>query len=165
MSKKMCKHNNMSQVLPGLWIGGTKKHTELEVAHDLPYWKLSHVAVVETRPSEFVDFTRFFVCPNYGVPSGLSKPITVYWETRYWLSEITRYRNDTKTGLLTIVTDLGGHGRSGLYCAIIMAHVLGITGSEAIAKLRQMHCEQAVETAEQEAYVVRIADELRDWSG
>lgn len=152
MSKKMCKHNRMSEVLPGLWIGGTKKHTEYtdDGAYTL------NVRVVETKPSELKFRERYFVCKNYGVPD---IPLG------YWRLQVLQYNSNSKDATITVVTDLGGHGRSGLYCAIIMARVLGISGQEAIARLRQMHCEQAVETAEQESYVVRIADELRNWKG
>lgn len=152
---KTCKHNNMSEVLPWLWIGGTKKHTEIA---EIPWHSTIHVRAVERKPSEFeLKFReRYFVCRNYSIPD---------MTLGYWKLQVLHYSSNVKDSVATVVTDLGGHGRSGLYCAIIMAHVLGITGSEAIAKLRQIHCEQAVETPEQEAYVVRIADELRDWKG
>lgn len=157
MTKKTCKHNRMSEVLPGLWIGGSRKHTEEPlVAHEPGFSKLRLVTVVEKTPvgSPISPlFKRFFVCPNYGIPN-----VSLEW----WAKEVLRYNTDSLDGMATVVTDLGGHGRSGLYCAIIMVHVLGITGSEAIFRLRRMHCEQAVETPEQEAYVVRIADELRN---
>lgn len=160
MTKKMCKHNKMSEVLPKLWIGGTRKHTEITNDVYLYGWNTRRVRVVESEPTKYVSNTRYFLCPNYGVPN-----VKLNW----WINEIARYQKDATAdpayGVTTVVTDLGGHGRSGLYCAIIMAHVLGIDGQEAIAQLRQMHCEQAVETAEQEAYVVRIADELRNWKG
>lgn len=152
MTKKMCKHNNMSEVLPGLWIGGTKKH--IEIANDNS--DTIYIRVVETKPSKVEFYERYFVCKNYSIPD---VPLN------YWKLQVMHYNINTEDKVPTVVTDLGGHGRSGLYCAILMAHVLGITGQEAIAKLRQMHCEQAVETAEQEAYVVRIADELRNWKG
>lgn len=149
---KMCKHNRMSEVLPGLWIGGTKKHTE--ITNDET--RTIRVRVVETKPRELNLCERYFVCKNYGVPD---------ISLGYWRLQVLHYNSNAKANVTTIVTDLGGHGRSGLYCAIIMAHVLGLSGQDAIARLRQMHCEQAVETAEQEAYVVRIADELRNWKG
>lgn len=154
---KTCKHNKMSEVLPYLYIGGSHKHTEPPlVAFEPGLKRLRFVRVVETAPSRQAAFTRYFVCPNYGTPN-----VTVEW----WAKETLRCDINSLDGVTTIVTDLGGHGRSGLYCAIIMAHVLGISGQEAIARLRQIHCEQAVETAEQEAYAIRIADELRSWKG
>ena len=156
MTKKMCKHNRMTEVLPGLWIGGTKKHTEIALSLDTYEWQLRYVRVVDTKPSKLASNERYFLCSNYGVPS---------YHLGWWGTQVATYTLESKNSLTTVVTDLGGHGRSGLYCAIIMAAVLGVTGSEAIARLRQMHCEQAVETAEQEAYVVRIADELRNWKG
>ncbi len=154
MMKKMCKHNNMTEVLPYMLIGGTRKH--VNPPSRLDNTRVYCIEVVSDVPSKFVIGPRHFVCPNYGTPN-----VSLNW----WKVEVHLYQQHTRDSVATVVTDLGGHGRSGLYCAILMAHVLGISGQEAIARLRQMHCEQAVETPEQEAYVVRIANELRNWKG
>lgn len=151
-----CKHNNMSQVLPGLWIGGTNKHTEPPLSVFTHGSRTRYVRVVETAPSRQASFTRYFVCQNYSIPS-----VPLEW----WIKESKRCDADSLQVVATVVTDLGGHGRSGLYCAIIMAAVLNISGQEAIARLRQLHCKHAVETPAQEAYVIRIVNELKDWKG
>lgn len=156
MTKKMCKHNRMTEVLPGLWIGGSNKHTEITARVNSHEWGTFRIQVVENVPSKHKLSAIYFVCPNYGIPS---------YSVDYWRREVAWYKSNALYEVTTIVTDLGGHGRSGLYCAILMAVVLNLSGQEAIARLRQMHCEQAVETAEQEAYVIRIVDELRNWKG
>ena len=47
----------------------------------------------------------------------------------------------------------GGHGRTGTAVACLMTVALGIHGGEAIRRVREAYCREAIETKEQEQYV------------
>lgn len=57
------------------------------------------------------------------------------------------------------VSCIGSHGRTGTFLASVLA-TCGIGGEEAIQLVRDIHCAEAIETKEQEAYVKMLAEHL-----
>jgi len=79
--------------------------------------------------------------PDFGLPPA---------QPGFWL-EIERWRNGGKV----LAVCMGGHGRSGTAIACLLA-AGGIPSDEAIAMVRAQHCNSAVETDGQEAYVAMV---------
>lgn len=52
----------------------------------------------------------------------------------------------------------GGHGRTGTFLACIMAKVEGLSGQDAINKVRETYCHSAIETKRQEDLIKRYAE-------
>jgi hypothetical protein len=90
--------------------------------------------------------------PDYGTPAGLkSRP---QWEgIAATIEEILEQGHDV------LVACHGGHGRSGLFCAIV-GYLLNIkddpSWSSPVEKIRKIHCEEAVETLAQEKFVYDV---------
>lgn len=90
--------------------------------------------------------------PDFGVPKGLNT-------REQWDGIAATIDNILASGKDVLVACHGGHGRSGLFCAIV-GYLLGVTKDRSwaspVEKLRKLHCDGAVETFEQEKYVYTI---------
>jgi hypothetical protein len=60
------------------------------------------------------------------------------------------------------VACFGGHGRTGTLVAILAALIEGWDADDAVHLLRKRYCRRAVETAEQEQFVVEMIETLRN---
>jgi hypothetical protein len=83
--------------------------------------------------------------PDFGVPADEEAVTTAL------LALLDRARSGQRVELGC----LGGHGRSGTGLSIL-ARMSGAPRGEAVAWVRAHYCEQAVETAAQEAFVARV---------
>jgi hypothetical protein len=71
---------------------------------------------------------------------------------RFW-EELAEYLTNTQQKMLVFC--VGGHGRTGTALACLMV-VCGWTSEDAIAWIRTNYCQRAIETREQERYVMQI---------
>jgi protein-tyrosine phosphatase len=86
-----------------------------------------------------------YAWPDFGVP-----------DDEDLVAEALRYVLDrARAGDLVEVGCLGGHGRTGTALACL-AVLTGLRPDEAVAWVRSNHCTDAIETAEQEAFVVGL---------
>lgn len=90
--------------------------------------------------------------PDYKTPKNL--------QTRAQWEGIAKIIFDIlETGTDVLVACQGGHGRSGLFCSIV-GYLLAVNEDRSwaspVEKIRKMHCDEAVETYEQEKYVYGI---------
>jgi protein-tyrosine phosphatase len=70
----------------------------------------------------------------------------------FWEELVAHLANTQRQMLLFCV---GGHGRTGTALACLMV-VCGWTGKDAIAWIRANYCRKAIETREQERYILQI---------
>lgn len=67
---------------------------------------------------------------------------------------------ETRSGTLRVaVSCIGSHGRTGTFLACILG-VMGVAGEEAMKAVRAGHCNEAIETKEQEQYIIAVAENL-----
>ena len=89
--------------------------------------------------------------PDFGVPAGMKT-------LEQWKGIAQTIKNILQKGNDVLVACHGGHGRSGLFVAIV-GHILhdGKNGWKSpVEKVRTIHCVEAVETYAQEKYVYDI---------
>lgn len=90
--------------------------------------------------------------PDYGTPKGMSTK-------EQWVGITEVIHGLLRQGTDVLVACHGGHGRSGLFCAIV-GYLLNIasdtTWASPVEKIRKIHCQEAVETYAQEKYVYDI---------
>lgn len=89
--------------------------------------------------------------PDYGVPTNLNTK-------KQWQGIANEILKILKKGVDVLVCCTGGHGRSGMFMAIVgnLLHK-GRNGWEhPVEKVRSLHCQNAVETSAQEEYVYKI---------
>jgi hypothetical protein len=90
--------------------------------------------------------------PDYKTPNN----IRTYEQ---WHGIATTIKKILKQKHDVLVACHGGHGRSGLFCAIV-GYILGINSdrswSSPVEKIRKLHCQAAVETLAQEQFVYDI---------
>lgn len=88
--------------------------------------------------------------PDYRVP----KNITTYDQ---WYTMATGIKEILDSGNDVLVACLGGHGRSGLFCAIV-GYILhnGAGWDSPVDKIRGIHCSLSIETREQEQFVYDV---------
>lgn len=90
--------------------------------------------------------------PDFGVPSKIST-------LQQWKGIAETIRNLLREGKDVLVACQGGHGRSGLFVAIV-GYLLNIdndrTWASPVEKVRKLHCSLAVETYGQEKFVYDI---------
>ena len=107
----------------------------------------------------FMQYTNTFYAgwlslpfPDFGTPNGIKT--REQWEGI--TSEIVKKLQE---GMAVLVACHGGHGRSGLVCAIV-GYILNVdtdrTWLSPVEKIRTIHCQEAVETYTQEKYVYDI---------
>lgn len=106
--------------------------------------------VVKSRSdSKFHELESFIVDPailTLDWPDGTSPPVgLVFWQ-KLW--ELLPEGN-------TVVSCVGGHGRTGTFLAA-MAIALGMKPTDAIDHVRKNHCEKAIETLNQEEYLLNL---------
>lgn len=82
----------------------------------------------------------------------------VNWGTWKMVLDVT-YQQMT-VGITKIVFCAGGHGRTGLFLASLLAMVEPEI-DDPVAEIRRRYCQKAVETAEQHAQVMRLLNETR----
>ncbi len=75
---------------------------------------------------------------------------------RFWEELVAHL---TKTQGKMLVFCVGGHGRTGTALACLMV-VCGWTSEDAIAWIRANYCRRAIETREQERYILQIEQDL-----
>jgi hypothetical protein len=90
--------------------------------------------------------------PDFGTPKGLTTKTQ-------WEGITSTIRGILKEGKDVLVACHGGHGRSGLFCAIV-GYLLNSPENRnwksPVDQLRSIHCSEAVETLAQERYVYDI---------
>lgn len=90
--------------------------------------------------------------PDLGTPTN----ITTYQQ---WAGISNLIQGILKNGTHVLVACLGGHGRSGIFCAIV-GYILGRNSNpeweSPVEYLRKIHCLDTVETYKQEEYVYKI---------
>lgn len=90
--------------------------------------------------------------PDFGVPANMK-------QREQWEGVANTIRDLLKKGTDVLVACHGGHGRSGLFCAIV-GYLLNIehdnSWSSPVEKVRFLHCEDAVETFAQEKFVYDV---------
>lgn len=90
--------------------------------------------------------------PDYGTPKGLQT-------LEQWVGIADTIKGILDSGHDVLVACHGGHGRSGLFCSIV-GYLLNIkddpTWASPVEKIRQMHCDEAVETYAQEKFVYDV---------
>ncbi len=90
--------------------------------------------------------------PDFGVPAKLNT-------REQWDGIAETIKTLLKEGKDVLVACHGGHGRSGLFCAIV-GYILNIktdrTWNSPVDKIRDIHCSEAVETFAQEQFVYTI---------
>lgn len=90
--------------------------------------------------------------PDYGTPTGLKT-------LEQWEGITSVIEGILAQGRDVLVACHGGHGRSGLFCAIV-GYLLNAkddpTWASPVEKIRKIHCEEAVETYAQEKFVYDI---------
>ena len=88
--------------------------------------------------------------------------LTLPWEdfklppvdTGFWyeLADMVR------AGMRVLVYCVGSHGRTGTALSSLLVAGEGLTGWDAIRAVRRAHCDQSVETKDQEKYIVKLAE-------
>lgn len=90
--------------------------------------------------------------PDYKVPTNI-------YNRQQWEGIADTIRGILSEGKDVLVACQGGHGRSGLFVSIV-CYILAIredaTWASPVEKVRQMHCDEAIETYAQEKYVYDI---------
>lgn len=90
--------------------------------------------------------------PDFGTPKGLTT-------LDQWKGIAGVIEDILSKGTDVLVACQGGHGRSGLFCAIV-GYLLAVrtdrSWSSPVEKIRKLHCPDSVETFEQERYVYGI---------
>lgn len=90
--------------------------------------------------------------PDYGTPTGLKT-------LAQWQGIAKTIAGIMDEGHNVLVACHGGHGRSGLFCAIV-GYILNIaddpTWASPVEKIRKIHCDEAIETYAQEKFVYDI---------
>ncbi|WP_299967885.1 hypothetical protein [uncultured Roseobacter sp.] len=84
---------------------------------------------------------------DMSVPDAVTEPLVA--------DAMVAARAVCKTGSCVAIHCKAGLGRTGMIAARL-ATTYGLTGAEAIAFIRRQHSAEAVETAEQEAYVIGL---------
>lgn len=90
--------------------------------------------------------------PDYGTPKGMST-------RQQWEGMAATIKSILQEGKDVLVACLGGHGRSGLFVSIvgyILGHKTNRAWKSPVEHIRQIHCDEAVETYAQEKYVYDI---------
>ena len=90
--------------------------------------------------------------PDFKTPPGLTT-------REQWEGIATVIQGILKSGRDVLVACHGGHGRSGLFCAIIgylLARNTDRSWASPVEKIRKVHCLLAVETLAQEEFVYKI---------
>lgn len=90
--------------------------------------------------------------PDYGTPKGLTTK-------EQWTGVKDTIQGILRKGHDVLVACHGGHGRSGLFCSIV-GYMLNIqndpTWASPVEKIREIHCDDAVETYAQEKFVYSV---------
>lgn len=90
--------------------------------------------------------------PDYQTPKNLTT-------REQWNGIAEVIRGILRKGTDVLVACHGGHGRSGLFCAVV-GYILAVdtdrSWSSPVEKIRQVHCHEAVETYAQEKFVYDI---------
>ena len=88
--------------------------------------------------------------PDYQTPKNMTT-------TEQWYSMAEGIKEILDSGKNVLVACLGGHGRSGLFCAIV-GYILnsGVGWESPVDKIRGIHCSLAIETEQQEQFVYDI---------
>lgn len=68
----------------------------------------------------------------------------------FWLALVKLCRQEEAP---LVIHCLGGHGRTGTALAALLIAVDGVVATEAIDRVRALHCDRAIETASQETYL------------
>jgi hypothetical protein len=76
-------------------------------------------------------------------------------DTRVFLSALGSLRDRARDGQTVEVGCIGGHGRTGTALAGL-AILSGVPREQAVSWVRTNYCPSAIETAEQEAFVLRL---------
>jgi hypothetical protein len=84
--------------------------------------------------------------PDYGV---------VYFPLEFWLDLVEIIKTNGKEAIFFCV---GGHGRTGTALAAMMVAYLGWDGWDAIRWIRRYYCDDAIESKEQESYIIRLGE-------
>lgn len=105
-------------------------------------------AILANVPKRFAGWTSV-PFPDYGTPK-----IT----TEGWKNITEAIRDTLQRGTDILIACEGGHGRSGIFAAIV-CYLLSPGSAEwenPVETIRKKHCQEAVETPEQEEYVYSI---------
>lgn len=89
--------------------------------------------------------------PDFKTPQNIRTP-------EQWYGIAEKIRSILAEGTDVLVACHGGHGRSGLFCAIV-GYILtsGTDGWDSpVEKVRELHCSSTVETLEQEKFVYQM---------
>lgn len=108
------------------------------------------------------DFLNFIAVPYAGwlsLPFPDMKVPTTITTNEQWTGIKDTVQNILRKGIDVLVACHGGHGRSGLFCAIV-GYMLNINNdrswSSPVERLRALHCDEAIETRSQEQFVYDI---------
>lgn len=108
---------------------------------------------------QFLAFTGEIYAGWFSLPFPDYKTPTTLTTKAQWEGMANVIRDILKSGHDVLVACHGGHGRSGLFCAII-GYMLAVntdrSWSSPVEKIRKIHCEDAVETFAQEKFVYDI---------
>jgi protein-tyrosine phosphatase len=121
------------------------------------YWDIP--TAYDDDSKEFLQFTMQAYAgwlslpfPDYQIPNGMSS-------YAQWKGMADTIQKILRKGHDVLVACHGGHGRSGLFCAIV-GYILNIkndrTWSSPVEKIREIHCVDAVETLKQEQFVYNV---------
>lgn len=146
-----------------LWIGGWKHGARFDADtfvidltgdedkyNNAPraYGKQAEALLKATSPTHGGWLSLPF--PDYGIPKNM-KTYKQWYDTAQGIKKILQGDKDV------LVACLGGHGRSGLFCAIVGYILANGEGWESpVDKIRAIHCQMAVETDQQEQFVYDI---------
>lgn len=168
--KQLSCHEGLSNVFyndengRGLWIGGWKHGAcfdqdtfVIDLTGDEHRFSKANMAEAFDKTAEkFLPFIKpafagwlSLPFPDYQTP----KNITTYEQWYGIAMTIKDILNDDKD---VLVACLGGHGRSGLFCAIVGYILNGWTDKNPVEAIRAMHCSLAVETDAQEQFVYDV---------
>jgi len=88
---------------------------------------------------------------DYGTPFDLERP--------FWLALANDIKVLMESGTNVFVACYGGHGRSGMVACILTGLLRpDLTADSPIAWIREVYCDEAVETRGQELYIYRMLD-------
>lgn len=149
------------RLMIGGWKSGAEYNSNTHVI-DLTGTEHSYsktAVAFDSKSTEFLQYTGggyagwlSLPFPDYKIPSNLTT-----YQQWHGIAQIIKSILDSGTDVL--VACYGGHGRSGLFCAIV-GYILGINENRAWASpvehIRKIHCDEAVETYQQEKYVYDI---------
>lgn len=137
---KQCHTGNV-EIYPYLFVGGSSRMAD---ATNMVHLSLDGVCL-----GQYGENFYHLDIDDFGVPD---------WSMNDWASVAMFVRDTIEEGTPVLVSCMGGHGRTGMVAAVVLA-ALGVKNQ--VDYIRDNYCHNAIETKAQEVMAIAVGDYLR----